>query len=702
MNIENEELKIQALKEQEECQRLISEYHARQESINALTQQLCVSDEINKEKDEEILQLSRKLSESLRKHMELDDEYGVLHNILKETEEVVKSQQEQLNYCHKALQRSHSEISKLNTTKSQLLKQCEEYQDKDQDMQCALKALNENISELANERRHLCNEITNLNDHVREKKLKIAEIKKDLKRQKKLIKKVSGVANQQPQSGDEECQPSLDYIFDDMDELDFHHAAPVSSSPRRGKKRAVCIQEDEDVSDEEMLSCRYPERLSPSPIFVGSSTWKLKSIWNTGQSGTEVKPQSGSHSKYVQTTDDKYQEFECNQKNQRKYQHNASEFTTLTSKAVSENKPGAKTGNKIMKLKNQVPESRLLSYKQGTGKENVRPDQDTEENYKDSMHQNSSEDVLPGVRRRSRARRLTYMNSQIIPDLHQGASEVQTDDHTQSHWHGLDCPGIENNRFSKFCHHFQEERKDMQQDSVNDRASELSYDRKELPVLDDVSDEINRRGSSSSSSIPVTDEESIRYSSSNSDDNQTSGSEKTEGDYTEKHRTDSKQRPHPSEIDAEGVLLRKHEMESYIIRSKNRAWQSVYIVQEGKILKFYEDQYSKNMGLISEDKPPLELTHAQVTMATDYTKKKHVFRIRLTTGAQYLFQARDVPEMMFWLCSLDAVTHGPNETTAPYGANYPLHIMENSVDSSRKPTVWKKLLQNAYSPLKKH
>lgn len=40
---------------------------------------------------------------------------------------------------------------------------------------------------------------------------------------------------------------------------------------------------------------------------------------------------------------------------------------------------------------------------------------------------------------------------------------------------------------------------------------------------------------------------------------------------------------------------------------------------------------------------------AQVEVATDYTKKEHVFRLILNNGGQYLFRARDDQEMNTWI-----------------------------------------------------
>jgi len=40
-------------------------------------------------------------------------------------------------------------------------------------------------------------------------------------------------------------------------------------------------------------------------------------------------------------------------------------------------------------------------------------------------------------------------------------------------------------------------------------------------------------------------------------------------------------------------------------------------------------------------RPQIELTGITASAATDYTKKPNVFRLKLGSGAEYLFHARD-------------------------------------------------------------
>ena len=47
--------------------------------------------------------------------------------------------------------------------------------------------------------------------------------------------------------------------------------------------------------------------------------------------------------------------------------------------------------------------------------------------------------------------------------------------------------------------------------------------------------------------------------------------------------------------------------------------------------------------------PPLTLHNATCEIATDYTKRKNVLRLRLGDGSEYLINANDKNEMVEWL-----------------------------------------------------
>lgn len=52
----------------------------------------------------------------------------------------------------------------------------------------------------------------------------------------------------------------------------------------------------------------------------------------------------------------------------------------------------------------------------------------------------------------------------------------------------------------------------------------------------------------------------------------------------------------------------------------------------------------------------MELQGGKAEIASDYTKKKHVFRLKLANGGECLFQASDEEEMTQWIGAINSVT----------------------------------------------
>ena len=120
----------------------------------------------------------------------------------------------------------------------------------------------------------------------------------------------------------------------------------------------------------------------------------------------------------------------------------------------------------------------------------------------------------------------------------------------------------------------------------------------------------------------------------------------------------------------EGILVRKHVWESAVKRASNRGWDKHYTVLSGSSLIFYKDQKHAKSDPKSYPKgaSPLDLSGASVQRATDYTKRPHVIRLRLATGGEFLFQARDEDDAQTWLARFGTVcsTQGaPAAATLP-------------------------------------
>lgn len=80
----------------------------------------------------------------------------------------------------------------------------------------------------------------------------------------------------------------------------------------------------------------------------------------------------------------------------------------------------------------------------------------------------------------------------------------------------------------------------------------------------------------------------------------------------------------------EGHLVRKHEWENTTTKATNRSWDKVYCVVQSGQIAFYKD--AKTAKTTPEhtfkSEAPLSLRKALASVAGDYKKKKHVFRLK--------------------------------------------------------------------------
>merc|ERR1712223_1854560 len=109
--------------------------------------------------------------------------------------------------------------------------------------------------------------------------------------------------------------------------------------------------------------------------------------------------------------------------------------------------------------------------------------------------------------------------------------------------------------------------------------------------------------------------------------------------------------------EVEGMLVRKNEWVNTTTKASNRSWDKVCVVLKGTKLLFYKDQksYRSSPDHLYRGEPPMELQNGTAEIATDYTKKKHVFRLKLSNGGESLFQASDDEEMSQWVNAINTV-----------------------------------------------
>ncbi|NXA37849.1 SPTB2 protein, partial [Eudromia elegans] len=121
----------------------------------------------------------------------------------------------------------------------------------------------------------------------------------------------------------------------------------------------------------------------------------------------------------------------------------------------------------------------------------------------------------------------------------------------------------------------------------------------------------------------------------------------------------------------EGFLHRKHEWETHSKKASSRSWHNVYCVINNQEMGFYKDSKAAASGIPYHNEIPVSLKEAVCEVAVDYKKKKHVFKLRLTDGNEYLFQAKDDEEMNTWIqaiisaISSDKIEVSPTTQSTP-------------------------------------
>uniref|UniRef100_A0A6I8R128 Spectrin beta chain n=1 Tax=Xenopus tropicalis TaxID=8364 RepID=A0A6I8R128_XENTR len=114
----------------------------------------------------------------------------------------------------------------------------------------------------------------------------------------------------------------------------------------------------------------------------------------------------------------------------------------------------------------------------------------------------------------------------------------------------------------------------------------------------------------------------------------------------------------------EGFLHRKHEWEGHNKKASSRSWHNVYCVINNQEMGFYKDSKNAASGIAYHNEIPANLKEAVCEVATDYKKKKHVFKLKLNDGNEYLFQAKDDEEMNTWIQAItNAITSDKTEVS---------------------------------------
>nr|CAB3266546.1 spectrin beta chain, non-erythrocytic 1-like [Phallusia mammillata] len=150
--------------------------------------------------------------------------------------------------------------------------------------------------------------------------------------------------------------------------------------------------------------------------------------------------------------------------------------------------------------------------------------------------------------------------------------------------------------------------------------------------------------------------------------------------------TPVKMRPKPDvvrtpggSVPLNGTLQRKSTMFSPSKKAPNRSWNSVFCVLQDKQLTFYKDAKAATSRMSYHGEQSVSIDDLSCEVAVDYKKRKHVFRVRLQNGTEYLLQAKDDDEMQKWMSGLQNL-----DASTSSGIHTPTRVSQILNDSSPK------------------
>lgn len=100
-------------------------------------------------------------------------------------------------------------------------------------------------------------------------------------------------------------------------------------------------------------------------------------------------------------------------------------------------------------------------------------------------------------------------------------------------------------------------------------------------------------------------------------------------------------------IECQGMLERKHQLQSGGTKAPVRSWKSYHTILCGQLLCFFKDE--ENYYQQNAITAPINILDAKCEKADDYTKKRNVFRVALKDNSEYLFLAPNEIEMNDWI-----------------------------------------------------
>ncbi|XP_054653191.1 spectrin beta chain, erythrocytic isoform X2 [Dunckerocampus dactyliophorus] len=120
----------------------------------------------------------------------------------------------------------------------------------------------------------------------------------------------------------------------------------------------------------------------------------------------------------------------------------------------------------------------------------------------------------------------------------------------------------------------------------------------------------------------------------------------------------------------EGMLGRKHDLVGSGKKASNRSWNNLYCVLKLGQLSVYKDGKSVGQGATFHGEEPLLLSNGSWELLTNYKKKKHVAKLRLADGNEYLFQCKDEEELQRWSQAMGRAVQPLAEEEAAASGSY--------------------------------
>ncbi|XP_072221502.1 spectrin beta chain, erythrocytic isoform X2 [Leuresthes tenuis] len=153
------------------------------------------------------------------------------------------------------------------------------------------------------------------------------------------------------------------------------------------------------------------------------------------------------------------------------------------------------------------------------------------------------------------------------------------------------------------------------------------------------------------------------------------------------------------EVLLEGTLGRKHDVEGSGKKASNRSWNNLYCVLKPGQLSAYKDAKSLSHGVTFHGEDPLSLSNASWEILTNYKKKKHVAKLRLGDGSEYLFQCKDEEELQRWSQAMERAvqTLAAEEASGPSGAKTQSLPAPSSSAAPPEPSSAKKDKEKKFS-----